>query len=66
MGRKIDVGDLVSALEIAERLHLNSLGLVSTWHHRYTDSPQPVAKAVRRRTRPPGARLRRHKQGSGR
>lgn len=44
MGRMVDVDDLVSATEIAERLNLKSRQAVRSWRQRYPDFPPPVAK----------------------
>ncbi|HEY9556849.1 MAG TPA: hypothetical protein VIR58_08940 [Acidimicrobiales bacterium] len=47
MGRKVDVGDLVGATEIAERLGLSHSQTVHTLRRRYPDFPQPVATLQR-------------------
>ncbi len=44
VGRKVDVDDLVSLAEIAERLNLTSREAVRSWRQRFSDFPQPVAK----------------------
>jgi len=43
MGRKLDVTDLVGAVEIAKRLGLSAPQVVYTWRKRYDDFPEPVA-----------------------
>lgn len=44
MGRKVDVDELVSAGEIAKRLHLRGRQAVHDWRRRHPDFPAPVAK----------------------
>jgi predicted DNA-binding transcriptional regulator AlpA len=43
MGRKVDVDNLVDAIEIAERLGLERTA-VHNWRRRDTNFPQPVAQ----------------------
>jgi transposase-like protein len=43
-GRKVDVGDLVGAAEIADRLGIAQPQTVHSWRRRYEDFPTPVAK----------------------
>jgi predicted DNA-binding transcriptional regulator AlpA len=43
MGRKVDVDQLVSSAEIAERLGVKRLQVVHDWRHRHPDFPRPVA-----------------------
>jgi len=42
MGRRIEVDDLVSVTEIAQRLGLRRVQVVHTWIARYDDFPPPV------------------------
>jgi hypothetical protein len=42
VGRKVDVGELVGAAEIAVRLGV-ARQMVHTWRQRHVDFPQPVA-----------------------
>jgi hypothetical protein len=44
MGRTVDIDELVSTSEIAERLHLKNAGQVTWWRRRYPDFPKPVAQ----------------------
>jgi hypothetical protein len=44
MPRKVDVDDLVSAPEIAERFGLHDRNIAHNWLRRYPDSPRPVAR----------------------
>ena len=44
MGRKVDVSNLVGAAEIAERLDVSLPQVVHSWHTRYADFPEPIAK----------------------
>jgi predicted DNA-binding transcriptional regulator AlpA len=41
------VADLVGASEIAKRLGLARPQVVHTWHNRYSDFPEPVARLER-------------------
>lgn len=43
MGRKVDVGDLVSSAEAGERLGVKR-SLVHDWLRRYPDFPRPIAR----------------------
>lgn len=43
MGRKIDIGDLVGAHEIAKRLGLKTAHTVHVWRTRHEDFPKPIA-----------------------
>lgn len=43
MGRKIDAEDLVSAVEIAQRLGVARPQVIYAWRSRHPDFPQPVA-----------------------
>jgi predicted DNA-binding transcriptional regulator AlpA len=47
VARKVDVNDLVSAEEIAERLDLSHAQNVSVWARRHADFPAPVKKLRR-------------------
>ncbi len=42
MGRRVDVDDLVTAVQIAERLGLAYAETVYNWINRYPDFPSPV------------------------
>jgi hypothetical protein len=42
MGRKVDVDDLVSAHEIADRLHVGRPSVVHDWRYRALEFPAPV------------------------
>jgi hypothetical protein len=44
VGRKVDVDDIVSASEIADRLGVKQRSVVHDWRRRHTDFPQPIAR----------------------
>ena len=44
VGRKVDTGDLVSAVEIASRLGVARPQVVYDWRRRHDDFPEPVAR----------------------
>jgi len=41
---KVDISDLVSAVEVAERLGLPRSQIVHGWARRYSDLPKPIAE----------------------
>ena len=45
--RKVDVDDLVSAEEIADKFNLSHVQQVSTWARRHADFPKPIKKLQR-------------------
>lgn len=44
MGRKVDVDQLVGALEVAQRMGSTRRALVTDWQRRHDDFPAPVVK----------------------
>jgi len=44
VGRKVDVDDLVSAVEIARRLGVARPQVVYDWRRRHEDFPAPIAR----------------------
>ncbi|MCA9641376.1 MAG: hypothetical protein KC492_11800 [Myxococcales bacterium] len=51
MGRKVDVGDLLDATEVAEVLGLAHRNTVSVYQRRYPDMPRPVVERGAGRTK---------------
>jgi predicted DNA-binding transcriptional regulator AlpA len=47
VGRKLDVDQLVGAVEIAERLRVSAPTVVHNWRDRYEDFPAPVVVRTR-------------------
>lgn len=39
---KIDLGDLVGSVEIAQRLGVRDHNVVNTWRRRHADFPRPI------------------------
>ena len=47
MGRRINVDDLVTATDIAERLGVKRAQVVHDWRRRHTDFPEPLVTRPR-------------------
>ncbi|HEX9994007.1 MAG TPA: hypothetical protein VGB14_13845 [Acidimicrobiales bacterium] len=46
MGRKVDVDDIVSATEIAQRLGVKRPTVVHDWRRRHPEFPKPIARTA--------------------
>lgn len=47
MGRKVDIDELVSSTEVAERLGVKRLQVVHDWRRRHPEFPTPVLELGR-------------------